>query len=120
MEENLDLLAVVETIDNDKPIRETINAGIPLTIDHSRYFASVIRTEAGSVTDFNVETVNQEINEPPGDGPWNFPLLTIPWKIAPAIITGETTTDRIIPAKTSFLSPWNWATSRPTSSLRSS
>ena len=93
MEENLELLAVVETIDNGKPIRETINADIPLAIDHFRYFASVIRAEAGSVTDLDPNTVSQEIHEPLGVVaqiiPWNFPLLMAAWKIAPAIAAGN-------------------------------
>ena len=93
MEENLELLAVVETIDNGKPIRETINADIPLAIDHFRYFASVIRAEAGSVTDLDADTVSQEIHEPLGVVaqiiPWNFPLLMAAWKIAPAIAAGN-------------------------------
>jgi aldehyde dehydrogenase len=93
MEENLELLAVVETIDNGKPIRETINADIPLAIDHFRYFASVIRAEAGTVTDLDPDTVSQEIHEPLGVVaqiiPWNFPLLMAAWKIAPAIAAGN-------------------------------
>ncbi|WP_457596788.1 aldehyde dehydrogenase family protein [Hydrogenimonas sp.] len=93
MEENLELLAVVETIDNGKPIRETLNADLPLAIDHFRYFASVIRAEAGSVTDLDPDTVSQEIHEPLGVVaqiiPWNFPLLMAAWKIAPAIAAGN-------------------------------
>ncbi len=93
MEENLEKLAVAESWDNGKPIRETINADIPLAIDHFRYFASVIRSEAGSVTDLDADTVSMEIHEPLGVVgqiiPWNFPLLMMAWKIAPAIAAGN-------------------------------
>jgi aldehyde dehydrogenase len=93
MEENLELLAVVETVDNGKPIRETINADIPLAIDHFRYFASVIRAEAGSVSDLDAKTVSMEIHEPLGVVgqiiPWNFPLLMAAWKLAPALAAGN-------------------------------
>jgi len=93
IEENLELLAVAETWDNGKPIRETLNADLPLTIDHFRYFASVIRAESGTVTDLDANTVSQEIHEPLGVVaqiiPWNFPLLMAAWKIAPAIAAGN-------------------------------
>jgi len=93
MEVNLETLAVAESWDNGKPIRETINADIPLAIDHFRYFASVIRAEAGSVADLDANTVSMEIHEPLGVVgqiiPWNFPLLMAAWKIAPAIAAGN-------------------------------
>ncbi len=93
MEENLEKLAVVESWDNGKPIRETLNADIPLAIDHFRYFASVVRAEAGTVTDLDANTVSQEIHEPLGVVgqiiPWNFPLLMAAWKIAPAVAAGN-------------------------------
>ncbi len=93
MEENLELLATVETWDNGKPIRETINADIPLAIDHFRYFASVIRAEAGTIADLDSATVSMEIHEPYGVVgqiiPWNFPLLMAAWKIAPALAAGN-------------------------------
>ena len=93
MEANLEMLAVAETWDNGKGIRETINADLPLAIDHFRYFASVIRSEAGTVTDLDSKTVSQEIHEPLGVVgqiiPWNFPLLMAAWKIAPAIAAGN-------------------------------
>ena len=93
MEENLERLAVVESWDNGKPIRETLNADIPLAIDHFRYFASVIRAESGSVTDLDAATVSMEIHEPLGVVgqiiPWNFPLLMMAWKVAPAIAAGN-------------------------------
>ncbi len=93
MEENLEMLAVVETWDNGKPIRETLNADLPLAIDHFRYFASVIRAEAGSIADLDSNTVSMEIHEPYGVVgqiiPWNFPLLMAAWKLAPALAAGN-------------------------------
>ena len=93
MEANLEMLAVAETWDNGKGIRETINADLPLAIDHFRYFASVIRAETGTTTDLDSSTVSQEIHEPLGVVgqiiPWNFPLLMAAWKIAPAIAAGN-------------------------------
>ncbi len=93
MEENLDLLAKVETLDNGKGIRETMAADIPLAIDHFRYFASVIRAETGEVSDLDAGTVSMEIHEPLGVVaqiiPWNFPILMAAWKLAPAIAAGN-------------------------------
>ncbi len=93
IEANLEKLAISETLDNGKAVRETLNADIPLVIDHFRYFASVIRSEAGSVADLDENTISQEIYEPLGVVaqiiPWNFPLLMAAWKIAPAIAAGN-------------------------------
>ncbi len=93
MEENLETLAICETLDNGKAIRETINADLPLAIDHFRYFASVIRAEGGSVSDLDADTVSMEIHEPLGVVgqiiPWNFPLLMAAWKLAPAVAAGN-------------------------------
>ncbi len=93
MEENLEKLAIAETLDNGKPIRETLNADLPLAIDHFRYFASVIRAESGTVSDLDAQTVSQEIHEPLGVVaqiiPWNFPLLMAAWKLAPALAAGN-------------------------------
>ncbi|MEA2020033.1 MAG: aldehyde dehydrogenase family protein [Campylobacterota bacterium] len=93
IEENLEAIAIAETFDNGKAIRETINADLPLTIDHFRYFASVIRAESGTTTDLDANTVSQEIHEPLGVVaqiiPWNFPILMAAWKIAPAIAAGN-------------------------------
>jgi len=93
IEENLDTLAAAETWDNGKPIRETAAADIPLTIDHFRYFASVIRAESGEVTDLDGETVTMEVHEPLGVVgqiiPWNFPILMAAWKLAPALAAGN-------------------------------
>src|SRR5580700_4587254 len=95
MEENLEILAIAETIDNGKPIRETRNADVPLSIDHFRYFASCIRAEEGSASELDKDTVAYHFKEPMGVVgqiiPWNFPLLMAAWKIAPAIAAGNCT-----------------------------
>lgn len=93
IEANLELLAVVETIDNGKAIRETRAADLPLVIDHFRYFAGVIRAEEGSISEHDENTVSICLNEPLGVVgqiiPWNFPLLMATWKIAPALAAGN-------------------------------
>ncbi|WP_404318877.1 aldehyde dehydrogenase family protein [Malaciobacter canalis] len=93
IEANLEKLAVAETLDNGKTVRETLNADLPLVVDHFRYFASVIRSESGSVADLDQDTVSQEITEPYGVVaqiiPWNFPLLMAAWKLAPALAAGN-------------------------------
>jgi aldehyde dehydrogenase len=92
LEANLEYLAVVETIDNGKAVRETLNADLPLAIDHFRYFASVIRAEEGSVVELNEHTVSMIVHEPIGVVaqiiPWNFPILMAAWKLAPALASG--------------------------------
>lgn len=92
LEANLEYLAIVETIDNGKAVRETLNADLPLAIDHFRYFASVIRAEEGSVVELNEHTVSMIIYEPIGVVaqiiPWNFPILMAVWKLAPALASG--------------------------------
>ncbi|MEE1885632.1 aldehyde dehydrogenase family protein [Pedobacter flavus] len=93
MEDNLEYLATVETIDNGKAIRETLNADLPLAIDHFRYFAGVIRAEEGSLMELDSDTVSLIVNEPLGVVaqiiPWNFPLLMAVWKLAPALAAGN-------------------------------
>jgi aldehyde dehydrogenase len=95
IEENLEYLAAVETIDNGKAIRETINADLALVVDHFRYFAGVIRAEEGSVAELDATTVSMNIKEPLGVVgqiiPWNFPILMATWKIAPALAAGNCT-----------------------------
>ncbi|TAF34612.1 MAG: aldehyde dehydrogenase [Cytophagales bacterium] len=92
LEANLEYLAIVETIDNGKAVRETLNADLPLAIDHFRYFASVIRAEEGSVVELNENTVSMIVYEPIGVVaqiiPWNFPILMAVWKLAPALASG--------------------------------
>jgi aldehyde dehydrogenase len=92
MEDNLEYLATVETIDNGKAIRETRAADLPLCIDHFRYFAGVIRAEEGAISEHDATTVSINLHEPIGVVgqiiPWNFPLLMATWKIAPAMAAG--------------------------------
>jgi aldehyde dehydrogenase len=93
MEENLEMLAVAETWENGKPIRETLNADIPLAIDHFRYFAGCIRAEEGALSEIDHDTVAYHFKEPLGVVgqiiPWNFPLLMAAWKLAPALAAGN-------------------------------
>jgi aldehyde dehydrogenase len=93
MQENLDILAQIETIDNGKPVRETRMADIPLAIDHFRYFAACIRTQEGSIGELDDNTVAYHFHEPLGVVgqiiPWNFPILMAAWKIAPALAAGN-------------------------------
>lgn len=93
LEENLETLAVAETWDNGKAIRETLNADIPLAIDHFRYFAGVIRAEEGTISQIDYDTVAYHFKEPIGVVgqiiPWNFPILMAAWKIAPALAAGN-------------------------------
>src|SRR5699024_5599459 len=95
MEDNLEYLARVETIENGKAIRETLNADIPLAIDHFRYFAAAVRTEEGTISELDEDTVSIQLPEPLGVVgqiiPWNFPLLMATWKIAPALAAGNCT-----------------------------
>ncbi|SEW52899.1 aldehyde dehydrogenase family protein [Chitinophaga arvensicola] len=94
LEQHLTKLATVETIDNGKAIRETLNADLPLAIDHFRYFAGVIRAEEGAATELDKDTVSLIIQEPLGVIgqiiPWNFPILMAVWKLAPALAAGNT------------------------------
>ncbi|TGB02775.1 aldehyde dehydrogenase family protein [Halobacillus salinus] len=93
MEENLEKLAVAETWENGKAVRETLNADIPLAIDHFRYFASVIRSQEGTIGEIDNDTVAYHFHEPLGVVgqiiPWNFPILMATWKIAPALAAGN-------------------------------
>ena len=93
MEANLELIATAETIDNGKPIRETLAADIPLAIDHFRYFAGCIRAQEGSVSQIDSETYAYHFHEPLGVVgqiiPWNFPILMAVWKLAPALAAGN-------------------------------
>ncbi|CAA2102860.1 aldehyde dehydrogenase [Methylobacterium sp.] len=93
MEENLDLIALAETWDNGKPIRETTNADIPLAIDHFRYFAGCVRAQEGSISEIDHDTVAYHFHEPLGVVgqiiPWNFPILMAVWKLAPALAAGN-------------------------------
>jgi len=93
LEANLERLAMAETIDNGKPIRETMAADIPLVIDHFRYFAGCIRAQEGSIGEIDHDTVAYHFHEPLGVVgqiiPWNFPILMAAWKLAPALAAGN-------------------------------
>ncbi len=95
LEENLELLALAETMDNGKPIRETRGADVPLAIDHFRYFAGCVRAEEGAISTIDDKTIAYHFREPLGVVgqiiPWNFPLLMAAWKIAPALAAGNCT-----------------------------
>src|SRR5574343_12423 len=93
IEANLELLAVAETWDNGKAVRETLNADVPLAADHFRYFAGCIRAQEGSTAEINDGTVAYHFHEPLGVVgqiiPWNFPILMAAWKLAPALAAGN-------------------------------
>lgn len=93
IEANLALIATADTIDNGKPIRETMNADIPLTVDHFRYFAGAIRAQEGGISEIDHDTVAYHYHEPLGVVgqiiPWNFPILMAAWKLAPALAAGN-------------------------------
>lgn len=93
IEENLESIALAESWDNGKPIRETLNADIPLAIDHFRYFAGVLRAQEGSLSQIDEDTVAYHFHEPLGVVgqiiPWNFPILMAVWKLAPALAAGN-------------------------------
>ena len=93
IEANLESIALAETWDNGKPIRETLNADIPLAVDHFRYFAAAIRAQEGALSEIDDDTVAYHFHEPLGVVgqiiPWNFPILMAVWKLAPALAAGN-------------------------------
>jgi aldehyde dehydrogenase len=93
IEANLESLAVTETWDNGKPIRETLAADLPLAIDHFRYYAGAIRAQEGTISEIDTDTVAYHFHEPLGVVgqiiPWNFPILMAAWKLAPALAAGN-------------------------------
>lgn len=93
IEENLEMLAVAETWENGKPVRETLAADLPLAVDHFRYFAGAIRAREGGISEIDGDTVAYHFHEPLGVVgqiiPWNFPLLMAVWKLAPALAAGN-------------------------------
>jgi len=103
---NAERLAMIETLDNGKPIRETLAIDVPLTSDHFRYFAAAVRTEEGQAVMIDKDTLSLILHEPIGVIgqiiPWNFPLLMGAWKIAPALAAGDTVV--IKPSSTTSLS----------------
>jgi aldehyde dehydrogenase len=93
LEAHLEALAVAETWDNGKPVRETLAADLPLAVDHFRYFAGVVRAQEGSIGEVDENTVAYHFHEPLGVVaqiiPWNFPILMAVWKLAPALAAGN-------------------------------
>ncbi|MPY98560.1 MAG: aldehyde dehydrogenase family protein [Actinophytocola sp.] len=93
MEANLEALAVAESWENGKAVRETLNADIPLAIDHFRYFAGAIRAQEGGVSEIDGDTIAYHFHEPLGVVgqiiPWNFPILMATWKLAPTLAAGN-------------------------------
>lgn len=93
MEQNLEAIAVAESWENGKPVRETLAADIPLAIDHFRYFAGALRAQEGGISQIDDNTVGYHFHEPLGVVgqiiPWNFPLLMAVWKLAPALAAGN-------------------------------
>ncbi|NKS35106.1 aldehyde dehydrogenase family protein [Rhodococcus hoagii] len=93
IEANLEKIALAESWDNGKPIRETLNADIPLAVDHFRYFAGAIRAQEGALSEIDADTVAYHFHEPLGVVgqiiPWNFPILMATWKLAPALAAGN-------------------------------
>ena len=93
LEANAERLALFETVDNGKPIREAMAADVPLAVDHLRYFAGVIRGQEGGISEIDADTVAYHFKEPLGVVgqiiPWNFPLLMGIWKLAPALAAGN-------------------------------
>ncbi len=93
IEENLELLAVAETWDNGKPVRETLAADMPLAVDHFRYFAGAVRAQEGTLSQIDDNTTAYHFHEPLGVVgqiiPWNFPILMAVWKLAPALAAGN-------------------------------
>ncbi|TGD72294.1 aldehyde dehydrogenase [Mangrovimicrobium sediminis] len=93
IEQNIEKLAVAETWDNGKPVRETLAADIPLAVDHFRYFAGCLRAQEGTMAEIDETTVAYHIHEPLGVVgqiiPWNFPILMAAWKLGPALAAGN-------------------------------
>jgi aldehyde dehydrogenase len=93
LEQNLEKLAYAETVDNGKPMRETLNADVPLAVDHFRYFAGCLRAQEGALSEIDEHTIAYHFHEPLGVVgqiiPWNFPLLMAAWKLAPALGAGN-------------------------------
>src|SRR6201986_2176701 len=93
IEQNLEMLAVAETWDNGKPVRETLAADLPLAVDHFRYYAGAIRAQEGTLSEIDGDTIAYHFHEPLGVVgqiiPWNFPILMAVWKLAPALAAGN-------------------------------
>ncbi|MFF7454107.1 aldehyde dehydrogenase family protein [Kitasatospora sp. NPDC008115] len=94
IEQNLERLAVAESWENGKPVRETLGADLPLAVDQLRYFAGALRAQEGGLSQLDEDTVAYHFHEPLGVVgqiiPWNFPILMAVWKVAPALAAGNT------------------------------
>ena len=92
IDENKEHLAMVESMDNGKPIRETLAVDIPMAADHFRYFAGCIQAEEGSANILGKDILSLILREPIGVVgqivPWNFPFLMAAWKLAPVLASG--------------------------------
>ena len=106
VEDNLQMLAVAESWENGKPVRETLAADVPLVVDHLRYFAGAVRAEEGRISEIDKDTYAYHFHEPLGVVgqiiPFNFPLLMAAWKIAPALAAGNCTV-----VKPASPTPWS-------------
>jgi len=106
LEDHLEMLAVAETWENGKPVRETLAADLPLAVDHFRYFAGVLRSQEGTSSEIDGDTVAYHFHEPLGVVgqiiPWNFPILMATWKVAPALAAGNA-----IVLKPAEQTPWS-------------
>lgn len=93
IDENAELLATIESMDNGKPIRETMAIDVPYSYDHFRYFAGAIRVEEGKASVLDGNMMSLILREPIGVVgqivPWNFPFLMAAWKLAPALAAGN-------------------------------
>ncbi|MDE1670916.1 aldehyde dehydrogenase family protein [Nocardia gipuzkoensis] len=93
IQDNLEALAVAETWENGKPVRETLAADLPLAVDHFRYFAGAVRAQEGGISEIDADTIAYHFHEPLGVVgqiiPWNFPILMATWKLAPALAAGN-------------------------------
>jgi aldehyde dehydrogenase len=106
LEANLESLAIAETWDNGKAVRETLAADMPLAVDHFRYFAGALRAQEGTVSEIDENTIAYHFHEPLGVVaqiiPWNFPILMAVWKLAPALAAGNT-----VVLKPAEQTPWS-------------
>ena len=106
IDEHKEELALIESVDNGKPLRETLNIDIPYSATHFRYFAAVILAEEGQASVLDNNFLSLILREPIGVVgqivPWNFPFLMAAWKLAPVLAAGDCTVFK--PSSTTSLS----------------